>query len=181
MRDILLLEYTKLKEEQLHRIGYRESLFYVTLVVIGGVVSAVLSLEGADIALLLLAPVLFILCNSFFSGDVKVSQIGDYVKQSLAPRLGVIEGLPPEEVFHWEHFHRYYRGRFGRKLVQFVSNMMLFPGAAIGALAWYWYRAPTFDELTLMAMAPSAFFSFLMLIMVLGNGDFIAKRKVVKK
>lgn len=39
--NIYLLEFEKLKEEQIHRIGFRDNLIYATLIAITAVVSIV--------------------------------------------------------------------------------------------------------------------------------------------
>ncbi len=66
MKEILLLEYEKLKDEQRVRISFRENLFYIALIVVGAVFSALLTMPVVDFAYLALTPVLFIISTAYY-------------------------------------------------------------------------------------------------------------------
>ncbi len=66
MKEILLLEYEKVKDEQRERISIRERLFYTALLVVGAIFSALLTMSGIDVGYLALTPVLFIISNSYY-------------------------------------------------------------------------------------------------------------------
>jgi hypothetical protein len=122
LKEILLLEYEKLKDEQRARIGIRENLFYIALVVVGAVFSALLNLPGLDIGYLAVTPILFVIANSYYYNDEFISRMNSYVRESLAPRLAASAGLKAEELFQWEgYIRRTHRVR--RRLYQFVANL----------------------------------------------------------
>ena len=82
MKDILLLEYEKLKDEQRTRITIRENLFYTALIVVGAVSSALLTMSDINIVYLALTPVLFIISNAYYSNDEIISRINLYIRES---------------------------------------------------------------------------------------------------
>ena len=137
MREILLLEFEKLKDEQIARIRYRDGLFYVTLAVCGGVFSIAAASPGTTFLLLFLPIVVFILGVSYISNDEKISTIGSYFRFELAERLARIEGVTTPEVFSWETAYRADPHRGGRKFLQLLASLLLFSVSGLTAIAFY--------------------------------------------
>lgn len=69
IKEALLLEYEKIKDEQRARISIRENLFYITLIVVGAVFSSLLPATGLEFGYLALTPVLFVVSNSYYYND----------------------------------------------------------------------------------------------------------------
>ena len=136
MKDILLLEYEKLKDEQRTRITIRENLFYTALIVVGAVSSALLTMSDINIVYLALTPVLFIISNAYYSNDEIISRINLYIRESSAKRIAASTGLKADELFQWETFTRRTR-RVRRRVYQFVANLALYPGASAASLTFF--------------------------------------------
>ena len=70
--NVWLAEYDKLKTEQSQRIGFRDNLLYVTLVVFGGVASFAVSKEANYYAFLILPWTCLILGWTYLVNDEKM-------------------------------------------------------------------------------------------------------------
>ncbi|GAA4674319.1 hypothetical protein [Phytohabitans rumicis] len=128
--EILLMEYERLKDEQIQRIGTRDNLIYATLLSLAGLIAAIVQ-TGLPHFLLAVPPVCVVLGWTYLVNDEKVSAIGHYVRRVLAPRLRRLVGQP---VFGWETAHRADRGRVSRKVGQLAVDMLTFVAPSVGAL-----------------------------------------------
>ena len=176
LKEILLLEYEKLKDEQRARIGIRENLFYIALVVVGAVFSALLNLPGLDIGYLAVTPILFVIANSYYYNDEFISRMNSYVRESLAPRLAASAGLKAEELFQWEGYIRKTH-RVRRRLYQFVANLILYPGASAAALAFFVSRRATLSTVEQLSVLACALATALLLIRVIQFADLFTGRQ----
>jgi len=69
--------------------------------------------------------------------DVKISHIGDYIKNVLDPKvLQHTESLP--NAFKWEYYHAADAMRTPRKVFQTVIDMLVFVVPSIIAIGGYW-------------------------------------------
>jgi len=135
--EILLKEYEKLKDEQSQRIGFRDNMIYVGLVVIGSIVSFALGNPDQNSALLLVPWVCLILGWTYLVNDEKISSIGKYIRTKLDKRIGQIINLPDHMLFGWEVEHRSDKDRFHRKLVQLLIDETAFCLSGISAICFF--------------------------------------------
>jgi hypothetical protein len=148
---LLLLEYEGIKQEQRDRIGFRDNLLYATLAAIGGVLLAALQSRGEPAVVLLVPVVCVVLGWTYLVNDQKVSAIGQYVRDDLAPRLAAF--TPAEAVvFGWEQAHRSDDRRMLRKSLQLGVDLLLFCGSAVIALVVYWCSGRTAPVLLLASI-----------------------------
>jgi hypothetical protein len=175
MKEILLLEYEKLKDEQRVRISFRENLFYIALIVVGAVFSTLLTMPVVDFAYLALTPVLFIISNAYYNNDEIIARMNIYVRESLAPRLAAATGLKAEELFQWEGFTRS-GGRPRRRLYQLAANLMLYPGASSAALAFFVSRRMRLSQAETIGVFICVLITALMLIQVLHYADVLGRK-----
>ena len=134
LSEILLQEYERLKEEQIHRIGTRDNLVYANLLSLAAVVAATIQANRPQM-LLLLPPVCVIFGWTYLVNDEKVSAIGRYLRVVLGTRLGELAG---EHVLGWEDFHRSDSRRWSRKLGQLAVDLTTFAVPAAVALVGFW-------------------------------------------
>lgn len=137
MGQLLLTEYQAVKDEQKSRIGFRDNLLYVTLTVVAAVVAAVAQ-AGRPAMLLALPPVCVVLGWTYLVNDQKISAIGAYVRDELAPRLAELADAEATEVFRWETAHRQDTRRLSRKAVQLVVDLLAFCVVPASGLVVYW-------------------------------------------
>lgn len=149
VEQLLILEYQQLKDEQRSRIGFRDNLLYATLASIAAVVVAAAQ-SGRAALVLLLPPACLVLGWTYLVNDEKVSAIGRYVREELAPRLG--GGV----VFGWESAHRGDQRRHARKVLQLGVDLSTFCGTAAAALVAYWCVAPLQPALLILSFAELA-------------------------
>jgi hypothetical protein len=121
---LLTAEYERLKEEQTQRIGTRDNLIYATLASIAAVAVGAYQAGSPDL-LLLLAPGCVVLGWTYLVNDEKISAIGRYIRNDLAPRLSaLLETAQP--LFGWESAHRSDRRRRSRKVIQLGVDLLIF-------------------------------------------------------
>ncbi|MDT0529768.1 hypothetical protein RM555_12295 [Micromonospora sp. DSM 115977] len=132
--DLLLLEYQHLKDEQKNRVTFRDNLVYATLASMAAVVAATLSSKNHADLLLLLPPVSVLLGWTYLVNDEKISAIGSYIREDLAPRLAHLTG-GGEPVFRWEFTHRSDHRRRSRKWLQLVVDVSTFCAPPLAAVA----------------------------------------------
>lgn len=176
LKDVLLLEYEKVKDEQRARITIRENLFYTALIVVGAVFSALLSIPGIDFGYLVLTPILFVMSNAYYYNDEIIGRMNAYIQESLGPRIAAAMDLKGEPLFQWEGFTRE-GGRMRRRLYQFVANLVLYPGASATSLAFFASRRSSLSTAEQMAVIISAMITALMLIQVLHYSDLFSRRR----
>lgn len=129
-------EYIKLKDEQTKRIGFRDNLLYVNLVLIAGVMSFVFAGEHGDSrwrfhGLLIAGWVALVLGWAYLVNDEKISAIGHYIRNKLARSL---DPVMSETLFGWEVAHRSDVRRTRRKIEQLLIDELSFPGIGLGAI-----------------------------------------------
>ncbi|WP_088346941.1 MULTISPECIES: hypothetical protein [Rhodomicrobium] len=176
LRDILLLEYEKLKDEQRARITIRENLLYIALIVFGAVFSTLFTMAGFDIGYLVLTPVLFVISNAYYYNDEMISRSNLYIRTSLAPRLAAATGLPAHELFGWEGFVRRTR-RVRRRFYLFVANLTLYPAASGAALIFFVSRRPQLSRAEELSVLICGLVTLLMLIQVVYYADLFTGRE----
>lgn len=135
MQDHDLLEFEKLKDEQIGRLTYRDTLFYFTIVIIGGGLATAYSANKEAAVILLVLPwAIFIAGVAHITCDRRIEDIGDYIRDRLAPVIADRTKTPRGEVFAWEDYFRNSRWHWARKLLQFATNLMLYSGAGIASM-----------------------------------------------
>ncbi|MFD9817540.1 hypothetical protein [Streptomyces violascens] len=130
---VLLVEYEQMKAEQKGRIGLRDNLLYAMLAATAAVIAATIPSSSHTALLLLLPPISVLLGWTYLVNDEKISAIGRYVRNSLAPRLAEVLGRDVE-LFGWESAHRQDQRRRSRKGLQLAVDLLAFgigPGAAL--------------------------------------------------
>lgn len=153
--EVYLQEYCKLKEEQIHRIGFRDNLLYVTLGLFGGILSFALSNQANSYALLVIPWVCLILGWTYLVNDQKISEIGRYIRESLDESIrGQIEIKKNNEqtsnadinkpLFGWEGYHRSDDRRSNRKIEQLIIDQITFVVSGLFALFAFWFSGPNF-------------------------------------
>lgn len=154
--SLLLLEFGNLKEEQRLRIGFRDNLLYATFASLAGVVAAIIGSSHVGF-LLLLPPVSAALGWTYLVNDEKISAIGRYVRDELAPRLAALASdCGDQPVFGWEHAHRGDARRISRKWIQLAVDLLTFCAAPIAALLVFWLSSGEGAALLLVSIAEVA-------------------------
>lgn len=153
--QLLLAEYDQIKQEQRARIGFRDNLIYVTFGVMAAVVGSTMARGGHFEMLLLLPPLSVTLGWTYLVDDEKITAVGRYIREELAPRL---QELTPEraEVFGWESAHRRDARRRSRKRFQLAVDILAFCVAPLAALTVYWLLGPLHWTLLLVSAAETA-------------------------
>lgn len=138
--EIYLQEYSKLKDEQAARIGYRDNLIYITLGLFGGILTFALGKEGGNpYALLVLPWSSLILGWAYLVNDEKIAAIGRYIRYTLAEKVTALTGdTDVAAPFGWEIAHRSDRRRHRRKVEQLVIDEITFVLSGITALIAFW-------------------------------------------
>jgi hypothetical protein len=143
MLEVYLQEYSKLKDEQAKRIGFRDNLLYVTLGVFGGVLSFALAEQANRYALLVLPWVCLILGWAYLVNDEKISAIGRYIRKILSKQISEQTGnLDFESIFGWETVHRSDEQRKRRKIEQLIIDEITFVISGIAGLFAFWVLVP---------------------------------------
>ena len=102
LKDVYLAEYSKLKDEQAKRIGFRDNLLYVMMAVYGGIIAFALSKSNCY-ALLVLPWASLILGWTYLQNDEKVSAIGRYIRLELVRKIQEMGNCKDDEsIFGWE-------------------------------------------------------------------------------
>jgi hypothetical protein len=149
---LLLVEYERLKDEQKSRIMFRDSLLYATLASMATVIGATINSPRYIGLPLLLPPVCLVLGWTYLVNDQKVSAIGRYIREELAPRLETLVG-GDVVVFGWEVSHRTDRHRESRKLLQLTIDLVTFCVPPVGAIVVFWLRGGLTVALTVVSAA----------------------------
>ena len=147
MFGLYLQEYTKLKDEQARRIGFRDNLLYVTLALFGTILSFALGEKANPYALLVLPWVSLVLGWTYVVNDQKISAIGRYIRYTLVEKVSDLrgkadEGVEVESIFGWEIAHRIDKHRRRRKIEQLIVDEIAFVVSGIVALVAlaFWNR-----------------------------------------
>ncbi|PSB33754.1 hypothetical protein [Stenomitos frigidus] len=167
--EIFFKEYDKLKSEQAQRIGFRDNLLYVTLGLLGTVVSFAVSNPSNYYAFLVIPWVCLILGWTYLVNDEKISAIGRYIRLTLVERVKEKTGYSDlESLFGWEIAHRSDPRRMRRKVQQLIVDEITFVVSGLIALAAFWFLVPKPPVgVTLLSWVE------LLLLIVLGVETFI--------
>ena len=177
---LYLQEYSKLKEEQVHRIGFRDNLLYVNLLLCSGILSFGLAAPTNYYALLLIPWVCFILGWSYIMNDVKITEIGAYIKGDFINHVQEYANLEGFSIFGWETTYRAEKHRTIRKLIQIISKLAAFVLAGAAALVGFWHLHPNTGSLVLVLIMIEAGLLLLLTAEILRNADIGILRKLLK-
>lgn len=123
---VYMEEYSKLKDEQRSRIGFRDNLKYVTLVSIGAILSYATGDPKNYYAFFILPISNFILGWTWLLNDEKITSIGKYIQNNLTSCIIELLKSNDSTIFAWEHFHKKEEKRMGRKILQLLANELLY-------------------------------------------------------
>ena len=139
--EVYLQEYSKLKDEQIKRIEFRDNLLYVNLGLFGAVLSFVFVNQTqpyAIYALLVLPWVSLILGWTYLVNDEKISAIGRYIRWKLVKKISELTGNI-ESIFGWEIEHKSDRRRRRRKIEQLIVDEITFVFSGVSGLLAFWF------------------------------------------
>jgi len=134
----LLMEYEKLKDEQISRIGFRDNMIYVILTVVGAIGAFAVSDATRLPALLIIPWACLILGWTYLVNDEKISAIGRYIRLTLDAAFLQTLNLPEERLFGWEVAHRSDIRRKSRKVFQLLVDEITFCVSGLLAVVWFW-------------------------------------------
>lgn len=167
-----LMEYDKLKEEQTSRIGFRDNLLYVTLVVFGGVFSySVGDIKNND-ALLVLPLVSSILGWTYLLNDKKISEIKSYLRNELSERVKLVTDESEKHIFGWESRVIDREAHQLKKSFQLFINLLTFCFSGLGAMVVFYTKSAFLSNLSLL------FIVFGALILIILGGLFIRNSEI---
>ncbi|MFE7232499.1 hypothetical protein ACFVAF_17930 [Streptomyces sp. NPDC057596] len=132
--EMLKVEYERLKEEQVRRIGFRDNLIYVALGVAGAIFAFYFGKEDRQYILLIPPFALTVLGWTYLVNDEKISSIGRYIRERLLPEFKA-RGGDSVTLLGWETYHRSDNDRVWRKATQSVVDISAFCMASAVSLA----------------------------------------------
>ncbi|MDI5906214.1 MULTISPECIES: hypothetical protein [Streptomyces] len=132
--EIIKVEYERLKEEQVRRIGFRDNLIYVALATAGAIFAFYFGGAGRAYTLLIPPFAVSVLGWTYLVNDEKISSIGRYVREKLLPELNR-QGFSGDAILGWESYHRSDVDRVWRKKVQIGVDIATFCLPSAVALA----------------------------------------------
>lgn len=140
--DVYLNEFDKLKAEQIHRIGFRDNMIYVTLVSVGGVMSFATSETSHLVALLIIPWICCVLGWMYLVNDEKISALGRYIRRQLEHKIREQINMPEVVIFEWEVAHRSDKRRVQRKIMQLLVDQITFCASGIISICAFWVMSP---------------------------------------
>ncbi|MBU7582817.1 MAG: hypothetical protein KAF91_07880 [Nostoc sp. TH1S01] len=141
--EVYLKEYEKLKDEQTQRIAFRDNLLYVTLGVLGAIISFAVSNKANYYALLVIPWVCLILGWNYLVNDEKITAIGKYIRLTLVEKIKKeTANNDIESIFGWEIAHRNDQRRKRRKIEQQIIDQITFVFSGIIGLIAFWILVP---------------------------------------
>lgn len=152
---LLLSEYERIKDEQRGRIAFRDNLVYATLASAAAVLAAALRSNFEPALLLLLPPVSILLGWTYLINDQKISAMGRYIRDTLAPRLAAAAGTR-DQVFGWETAHRGDARRVSRKRMQLAADLIAFVLTPTAAILTYLFSGPLVATLVVVSALEAA-------------------------
>ena len=125
--EFYLTEYSKLKEEQLKRINFRDNLIYLTLAAIGAIFSFSVQQPSFTIAYLILPFLCIVLGWTYLRNDKKISQISVYINTHLINSLNdLIPQNEPKIENTWDQFRTKYNNRNKSQKFQMLIDLSMF-------------------------------------------------------
>ncbi|EMD22198.1 hypothetical protein [Amycolatopsis azurea] len=173
-RAVLLAEYEALKAEQTSRIVLRDRLMYAALAALAATLALVVQPAGRPYLLLLLPLVCVVLGWTHFVNDQKISAIGRYLGQYLAPSL-VASTRRADQALTWESVHRHDPLRRLDKSVQLVVDLLIFAVPALLSIVLYWTADDVRADLLAVSIA-EALFTLGFAVRVIAAADLSAGR-----
>ena len=152
----LLVEYWKLKDEQIKRIEMRDHLMYLTLVAVGTVFAFAIQNADHAIAFLVLPFICMVLGWSSLVNDEKVSAIGRYLRENLIPTLKTWGGQQNSNT-NWEWFHLRESKRTEVKSIQFLVDLFVYClSGIVGTVCFFVLSVPDSFWIVMAAVIESA-------------------------
>jgi len=173
--DIYMMEYQKLKDEQVARIGFRDNLIYATLVAIGAILSFALADVANARALLILPLATFVLGWTYLVNDEKISALARYIRTDLTNRMRLLSPELQTTILNWERNSAQDKRRLRRKILQFVINESLFVGAGVAAMLAYFSSGAAVSPLALWVATLESIFLIVLAIEIVVYAEFKAK------
>ncbi len=162
---IYMEEYSKLKDEQRSRIGFRDNLIYVTLVCIGAILSYATRDPKNYYALLILPISNFILGLTWLLNDEKITSIRKYIQNNLTPCINKLLEGNDNTIFAWENSHRKGKNRICRKMLQLLANELLYCISGLfSVFLFFHYSETTFFIVSKVSML--GIFEIILLIII---------------
>lgn len=121
--DLIIVEYTALREEILKRVELQHQILSLTLIIFGTILSFGLQVHSSSILLLYAIIALFLAANWSHNGRT-VRDIGRYIRSQIETKVGV-------QNIGWEHRIRP-RQRLGG--LNFISARGIFIGTSLLAI-----------------------------------------------
>ncbi len=142
--QVHLQEYSKLKDEQARRIGFRDNLLYFTLGVFGVVLTFSFGEQTQNSYGLIFLPfVCLILGWTYLVNDQKISSIANYLRDYLSVEVANIIGNEEQQpVFGWEIKNLENPRRKQRKVMQLVIDEIAFVLSGSIGIFVFWYIEP---------------------------------------
>ena len=134
---VLMLEFSKLKDEQVSRIGFRDNMIHVHLGLVGAAGGFGLSYPQYMDLILIIPWICFVLGWTYIANDEKISAVGRYIREELEPRVRESISSPGGSVFCWEWYHRKVERRYSRKIWQFIVDLTAFVLSGFAAIVVY--------------------------------------------
>lgn len=146
-------EFEKLKDEQNKRIEFRDHMIYITLGVIGGVFSFILEKPEYITALLVLPFVNIILGWTYLMNDKKISEIGDYIREVLIPKIELSLRDDNLNIYpSWEEYHKMLPDRRKTKIFQLVLDLLLFSLTSALSVVLFFFNVSEINKLQLFVI-----------------------------
>lgn len=165
-----LAEYTELKAEQRDRIAFRDHLVYLMLAVMGVVLAFGFENELRQHTALVIPWVGLVLTWRYVLADMKISAIGTYIRDTLAPALG-------PEVFGWERRHGTEPLYRQQKAVQVLTDLGLFALLPYGLAVSIAVTAPDVSAWVIVGLVVDALVAVAVAVM-LGSSLHARRRQV---
>ncbi len=152
--QVQLQEYSKLKDEQANRIGFRDNLTYVMFLVFGGVLYFALTNRESLFALLAVPWASFVLGWIYLMNFEKIRDANIYFRENLRTAVASVVNAPPEKIFEWEGLLRTDGRSRSRKLLQLLADEVTFVGSGGAAVTvYFWMSESTPPAFMLFAAA----------------------------
>jgi len=171
--SIILLEYEKLKEEQISRISTRDSLIYITLGIFGAIFSFSVLNNQYLYSLLIIPVVSFVLGWVYITNDEKISNIGKYIREDLFKAIKEeAPNIKDDYLLHWEIKHRSDELRIFRKITQFFVDLTTFSASSFASIAIFMMYSSKVNESSLYIIYIDGILCFFITMLILFHADF---------
>jgi len=141
--NFYIVEFERLKHEQLKRIEFRDHMIYLTLIAIGTVFAFCLEKPEFNFAFLVLPFFCIIMGWTYYVNDRKVSAISDYINNKLIPKIAAITDQPITD--NWEIIRKNEPDRIFRKWFQLLIDVSLFCASSVISIVAYFILNDYFD------------------------------------